>query len=113
MSKRAELIAKYAEDLKSKLGLNPDLALLEKVTIGAGPAIYKADSETVAASDAAELETVKKNFLIKKLGLADSPALDEALAAVIAAYGAGERNKYRVVVYYALVKHFGKEAVYA
>lgn len=113
MSKRDDLIAKYAGDLKSKCGMTPDLDLLSKVTIGCGPAIYNADSETVAASDASELETVKKNFLIKKLGLADGPALDEAISAVMETYGKSERNKYRAVVYYMLVKHFGKEAVYA
>jgi hypothetical protein len=113
MSKRNELIAKYAEDLKSKCKITPDMGLLEKVTIGCGPAIYSADSETVAASDASELETVKKNFLIKKLGLPDSPKLMEAINAVIDTYGRSERNKYRAVVYYMLVKHFGKEKVYA
>ena len=113
MSKRDDLIAKYAEDLKTKCKINPDLALLTKVTIGCGPAIYNADSETVAGSDKSELETVKNNFLVKKLGLADSPALMEAINAVIDTYGRAERNKYRAVVYYMLTKHFGKEAIYA
>ena len=112
MSKRDELIAKYADDLKNKCKINPDMDLLTKVTIGCGPAIYNADSETVAASDKSELETVKNNFLIKKLGLADGPALMEAINAVIETYGRGERNKYRAVVYYLLAKHFGKEAIY-
>lgn len=113
MGKRDALIAKYAEDLKSKCGMTPDMDLLTKVTIGCGPAIYSADSETVAASQKTELETVKKNFLIKKLGLKDGAELDDALDAVIEAYGRSERNKYRAVVYYMLVKHFHKEAVYA
>lgn len=112
MSKRNELIAKYAEDLKTKCKITPDMGLLEKVTIGCGPAIYSPDSETVAASDAAELETLKKNFLIKKLGLPDSPKLTEAINAVIDTYGRSERNKYRAVVYYMLVKHFGKDKIY-
>ncbi len=112
MSKRNELIAKYAEDLKTKCKITPDMGLLEKVTIGCGPAIYSPDSETVAASDAAELETVKRNFLIKKLGLPDSPKLTEAINAVIDTYGRSERNKYRAVVYYMLVKHFGKDKIY-
>ena len=73
MSKRDELIAKYADDLKTKCKVIPDMDLLTKVTIGCGPAIYNADSQTVSASDASELETVKKNFLMKKLGLDDSP----------------------------------------
>lgn len=113
MSKRDDLIAKYAEDLKNKCKINPDMDLLTKVTIGCGPAIYNADSETVAGSDKSELETVKNNFLVKKLGLTDSPALMEAINAVIDTYGRAERNKYRAVVYYMLTKHFGKEAVYA
>ena len=65
MSKRDDLIAKYADDLKNKCKMTPDMALLTKVTIGCGPSIYNADSATVAASQAAELETVKKNFLMK------------------------------------------------
>ena len=89
------------------------MSLLEKVTIGCGPAIYNADAATVAGSQAAELETVKNNFLIKKLGLADSPELMDGINAVIEQYGKSERNKYRAVVYYLLTKHFGKEAVYA
>jgi hypothetical protein len=113
MSKRDELIAKYAEALRDKCKIDPDMALLTKVTIACGPAIYSADRETVAASDASELETVKKNFLIKKLGLADGAALTAAIGAVIETYGKSERNKYRAVIYYMLVKHFGKEAVYA
>ena len=113
MGKRDDLIAKYADDLEKKCGMKPDMALLTKVTIGCGPAIYGKDSDTVAASSEAEMETVKKNFLIKKLGLKDGPELDAALNAVIETYGKSERTKYRVVVYYLLVKHFRKEAVYA
>ena len=112
MSKRDELIAKYADDLKNKCKVTADMDLLTKVTIGCGPAIYSADSETVAASDQAELDRVKNNFLVKKLGLADGPKLTEAINAVIDQYGRSERNKYRAVVYYLLTKHFGKESVY-
>ncbi|MFD0859367.1 DUF2853 family protein [Roseovarius aquimarinus] len=113
MGKRDDLIARYAEDLKTKCGMTPDMDLLTKVTIGCGPSIYDADSATVAASQPAELETVKKNFLIKKLGLADGPQLMDAIHSVLNTYGQSERNKYRAVVYYMLTKHFGKESVYA
>lgn len=112
MGKRDELIARYAEDLKSKCGMDADMDLLTKVTIGCGPAIYDADAATVAASQESELETVKNNFLIKKLGLADGPELTEAINKVMETYGMSERNKYRAVVYYMLTKHFGKESVY-
>ena len=112
MSKRDDLIAKYADDLKNKCKMTPDMALLTKVTIGCGPSIYNADSSTVAGSDPSELETVKNNFLIKKLGLADSPKLMEAIHSVIEVYGKSERQKHRAVVYYMLTKHFGKESIY-
>lgn len=113
MGKRDELIEKYAEDLKTKCGIDPDMALLTKVTIGCGPAIYNDDASTVAASQPGELETVKTNFLMKKLGLADGPELMSGIEKVIETYGKSERNKYRAVVYYLLTKHFGKESVYA
>ncbi|WP_439111039.1 DUF2853 family protein [Lentibacter sp.] len=112
MGKRDDLIAQYADDLKNKCGMTPDMDLLTKVTIGCGPAIYNADASTVAGSQPSELETVKENFLKKKLGLADSPQLMEGINAVLEVYGKSERNKYRAVVYYMLTKHFGKEAVY-
>ena len=113
MSKRAELIEKYAADLKNKCGVTPDMDLLTKVTIGCGPSIYNDDAATVAGSQKSELETIKKNFLMKKLGLSDGPALDEGIDKVIETYGRSERNKYRAVVYYLLAKHFGKEAIYS
>jgi hypothetical protein len=112
MGKRDELIARYAEDLRTKCKTEPDMALLTKVTIGCGPSIYDNDAQTVAGSQDAELETVKNNFLIKKLGLKDGPELMEAIKAVLAVYGQSERNKYRAVVYYLLTRHFGKESVY-
>lgn len=112
MGKRDDLIAKYADDLKNKCSMTPDMDLLTKVTIGCGPAIYNADASTVAASQDSELETVKNNFLIKKLGLADSPALMDGINKAMETYGKSERNKYRAVVYYMLTKEFGKESVY-
>jgi len=112
MGKRDELIARYADDLRNKCGMQPDMDLLTKVTIGCGPSIYDADAATVAATQEHELDTVRRNFLVKKLGLKDGPELTDAINAVIETYGKSERNKYRAVIYYMLTKHFGKEAVY-
>lgn len=112
MSKRDDLIAQYADDLRNKCGMEPDMDLLKKVTIGCGPSIYNADASTVAGSQPSELETVKNNFLIKKLGMSDGPELMDAINSVLTTYGQSNRNKYRAVVYYMLVKHFGKESVY-
>ncbi len=112
MSKRDDLIAKYAADLKEKCNVNPNMELLTKVTIGCGPSIYNADAATVSRTDEKEVATVKNNFLIKKLGLPDSAELDKAIDAVMEKYGQSNRTKYRVVVYYLLTTHFKKESVY-
>ena len=112
MGKRDDLIEKYAADIKDKFGETADMDLLKKVTIGCGPAIYNADASTVSGSDKAELDTVKNNYLIKKLALAYDSKLDDAIASVMEKYGKSNRNKYRAVVYYMLCKHFGKASVY-
>ena len=112
MSKRDELIEKYAEDIKSKFGETPDMDLLKKVTVGLGPAIYNLDASKVSGSDDKELDTVKINFLMKKLGLSDGPELKDAIISVIDKYGRSEKNKHRAVIYYQLARHFGKQSVY-
>jgi Protein of unknown function (DUF2853) len=112
MGKRDELIEKYASDLQNKCDMKPDMDLLRKITIGCGPSIYRADASTIASSSKSELETVKKSFLIGKLGLKDTPKLDEAIGDVIEIYGRSNRNKYRAVIYYMLTKRFRKSSVY-
>ena len=111
MSKFDEKVALYKQFMDDR-NLRSNTELLTAVTKGLGPSIYKADAETVSGSDAKELATVKKNFLMKKLGLEDSKALDEGIEEVIERIGKSERKKYRAVVYYMLVKKFDKESVY-
>lgn len=113
MSNIEELIIKYTSEHKEKIGQILDIDLLEKVIISLGPSIYNPDSSTISETDKSELETVKNNFLIKKLGLKDGPELDNAIESVLHQYGESNRTKYRAVVYYLLVKHFGKEEVYS
>lgn len=113
MGKRDDLIATYATDLREKCRIEPDMALLTRVAIGLGPAIYNDDSSTVAGSEPSELETIRKNFLVKKLGLAEGPELMAGLDTVIETYGRSNRNKHLAVIYYLLVRHFGRESVYA
>lgn len=111
MSKFDDAVEKYAAEIK-KLNLDISHDFLVKVTKGLGPSIYNVDAETVAGSDPAELKTVKNNFLIKKLGLEDSPKLDEAIDEVMEQMGRSNRNKYRALVYALLAKKFGKESIY-
>ncbi len=112
MSKRDDLIAKYAVDIKDKFGKKADMDLLTKVTIGCGPSIYNADASTVSGSSEAELDTVKNNFIKKKLGVKSNADADKALAKVMDKYGSSNRNKYRAVVYYMLTIELNKESVY-
>lgn len=111
MSKFDEKLDLYKGSM-DKLGLSYDATLLAAVTKGLGPSIYKKDAETVSGSSEKELATVKNNFLIKKLGLSDGPKLDAAIASTVEKMGTSNRNKYRAIFYYLLVKEFGKESIY-
>jgi hypothetical protein len=112
MSKRDDLIALYTKELKDKAGVTANNDLLTKVTIACGPSIYNADASTVGCSSKAELETVKKNFLIKKLGLKDGPELDAGIKEVCTQLGSSNRNKYRAMFYYLLAIKFKKESIF-
>jgi hypothetical protein len=109
LDEKIELYTKSANDLN--LGL--DSEFIAAVTKGLGPSIYNKDAQSVSCGDSSELETVKKNFLIKKLGLEDSDKLDDAIKAVCQKMGTSNRNKYRALFYALLAKEFGKESIYA
>jgi hypothetical protein len=110
---KEEWIDIFASDLKNKCNHEPNMDLLNAVTDGLGQVIHWVDGQLVSGSQQSELDTVKNNFLVKKLGLEDSPALYEAIDAVLTTYGTSNPQKYRAVVYYLLTVHFGKESVYA
>jgi hypothetical protein len=112
MSKFDECMDTYKGEM-DKLGISYDADLLRAVAKGLGPSIYNADSSKVSSADKEELARVKTNFLLKKLGMKDGPALDEAIAGVVDQLGSSNRNKYRAMFYYLLVKKLGKESVYA
>ena len=71
------------------------------------------DSAYVAFSDPTEVETVKTNFLKKKLGLTEDDATLDAAIADVAARMKGDRTKSRATVYYLLAEKFGKLDVFA
>ncbi|MRJ03125.1 MAG: DUF2853 family protein [Epsilonproteobacteria bacterium] len=113
MSKLQEKIEFYKEKMK-EIEPNFDAELLEKITRGLGPSIYNKDSEIVSCTQPNELERVRNNFLKMKLGLDKSDEeLDQAIQEVCKKMGESNKNKYRALFYYFLVKKFGKESVYA
>ncbi len=111
MSKFDENVELYKAQ-NAELGLGLSEALLTAVAKSLGPSIYNADSSKVSGSDQKEKETVKNNFLIKKLGLKDGPELDAAIDEAMIKMGTSNRSKYRTVVYALLAKKFGKEGLF-
>ncbi len=113
MSKRDEVIeAMIAEAKKLNLSISDDL--IKKVTIGLGPVIYNKGTSIVACGQPKELETIKNNFLKKKLGLTNSDEeLDKAIKEVCEQLGTSNRSKYRVHFYALLAMKFNKESIYA
>lgn len=113
MSKLVEKIEHYMA-VSKELGLGLSDDLISKATEDLVPSIYKQDAETVSCSDSAELDTVKTNFLEKKLGVdADDATLDATIRKVCEAMGTSNRHKYRALFYALLAKEFGKESMYA
>jgi hypothetical protein len=111
MATFVEVMEKYDKTFE-KMGMDYDKDLLAAVAKGLGPSIYNVDSSRIAGSDKSELARIKEKFLINKLGLSESDDLDGAIDTVMDKIGRSNRNKQRPVVYYMLVKHFGKEDVY-
>ena len=111
-------MATFDETLKvfeaemDKQGLSYDPNLFRAVTKSIGPSIYSIDASRVSCTQQSELDTVKNNFLIKKLGLVDDPNLDAAIKEVCEQLGTSNRDKYRACFYYLLVKKFGKEGMF-
>jgi hypothetical protein len=114
MGKLDDLMEKMAAEMKGKLEMKTvDAKLLTAIGKSLGPSLYKADSAKVACSDPKELDRIKKNFCVKKLGVADTPKLDDTIKQVCTDMGAKNRNKYRVIFYYLLVKKLKKSKVFA
>lgn len=109
MSKFDEKISFYKEAMDN-MGLSYEDELIDKITRGLGPSIFKRDAASVSTSDPKEVETVKQNFLIKKLGLEDGENLDNAIQVVANMMGKTNRVKYRAIFYYLLVKELGQES---
>lgn len=87
---------------------NPDQAAAAGLMKTYRLALSNPDANLVSFSDKTEVETVRKNFLKKKLGLTQSDAeLDAAIHEVAAAMKDGKGNP-RIAVYYLLAEKFNK-----
>ena len=89
-----------------------DEALVEAIFNSLRTVHGNKDAMLVGCTDPSELTTVKKNFLIKKLGMDDSPELDAAVKETCETMK-DVRMKGRITFYYLLTKKFGKESAYS
>lgn len=113
MSQLDLLLDQYKETFTKKLKRKDyDEDLLRAIAKSLGPSLYNKDAAKVACSQKTEREKIKKSFLIKKLGLKDSPELEEAILEVCATMGKSNRSKYRAVFYYLLVERFEKQSIF-
>ena len=108
-TKREEKLALYSADITKHYGkVDEDFLLV--VVKNLGPSIYRKDAELVSCSDPKELDTVRTNFLIKKLKMKEiDDVLNSAIKEVCEELKAS-RNKYRATFYYALAKKFKLES---
>lgn len=103
----AEKLAKLkeqAENQLSKCGVsNIDDALLSKLVNNLRLIVDNKDALLVSGSDPSELETVRKNFVVKKLGINDK---DQAMNAInaVASEMSSVKMKNRAAFYYMVQK---------
>lgn len=107
MSELANKLAKVKEQAVSQLNQSGvsdiDHDLLDKLVNNLRLIVDNKDAMLVSGSDPSELETVRKNFAVKKLGVEDK---DKAMAAIqgVADKMSGIRMKNRAAFYYMVQK---------
>lgn len=106
----SDKLEKCCDDITKYNSANPELVAAMMKTYRL--VLSKADTRLVACSDPAELETVKKNFLIKKLGLKKSDEELDALIADACEKMKASRQKNRLTFYYLLVEATNSQSVF-
>ncbi len=96
----------YAADI-AKYTSNVDEAAVKALASRYRLVMSQPDSAVVAFTDPDELERVRENFLIKRLGLSADDDLEGGISAV-GEKMKGVSRKSRLTVYYLLAEHFGK-----
>lgn len=109
-TKREAKIKLYTKDVQKHYG-SVDESFLTIIVKNLGPSIYRKDAEFVSCSDPKELETVRKNFLIKKLGFdkSENDMLDGEIKKVCETMKSA-KLKFRATFHYILAKNLKKES---
>lgn len=107
MSDQAQKLEKYKSEAESQLKecgeSDIDGALLDELVSNLKLVINNRDALYVAGTDESELETVRKNFVVKKLGVSDKDS-GTAVVKAVAGQMAGVRLKNRAAFYYLVKK---------
>ncbi len=101
----------WAADIK-KYAPHADDAVIAKLLSTYRLVLSDRDSAYVAASDPAEVATVRTNFLKGKLGLTQDDATLDAAIKDVAAVMKDDRTKSRATMYYLLAEKFKKLDVF-
>lgn len=109
MATQIELLDRYKKEL-SRLRVKVDDILLKAVVKSLGPAVYREDASMISPADGAELERVKQNFMVRRLGLPHGPKLDAALNKAIDEMGRSRASKHRAVLYYIITRNVKRES---
>lgn len=111
MSTYEKAFAEFTEEMNS-LGLHYHEEMYHGITKYLEESIHHRDESLVACSDPKELAAIKQNFLIGKLGLEDSPLLDDYMEEVCGLMGKSNRNKHTATFYYLLTARAQKESLF-
>lgn len=111
LSPSEKVSATFKKEL-DEMGISYHEKLYDAILTYLGPSIHDKDASLVACSDPEELQLIKTNFLMGKLGLENSPRLDEAIHEICEGLGQSNRQKHRVTFYYLLVAILKKESVF-
>ncbi|MEE9421756.1 MAG: DUF2853 family protein [Gammaproteobacteria bacterium] len=107
MSDLAEKLAKFKANAEEQLAAagetNIDDDLLSQLVNNLKLVIDNKDALAVAGSDPSEMETVRANFVVKKLGIDDKDKGTAAVSAV-AEKMSGSHMKNRAAFYYLVQK---------
>ncbi len=96
----------HVEDIK-KYTKSVDEAVVASMEKTYRLVLSRPDSALVAFTDADEIQTVKKNFIVGKLGVTDDAAADAAIETVNKKM-AGVTRRGRLTVYYLIAEELGK-----
>lgn len=96
----------YVNDVQA-YDATADVAIIRKIVNHCGIALRSRDGKFVACSDEAERQTVRENWLVKKLGVKGETAELDAKIMAVCETMQKDRMKNRVTFYYLIAKNEG------